>query len=769
MYGYSYVKQTMKDFVFGSAAQNAYYVGFIGQYMAFIPGTIFDKFGPVVTIVYGAVMVALGFVMVGLSAMETINPTKNPIILYCGMFLAGQGSKGLGFGTMLGSAKASPDSMVGTISGVYLAFDALSGILCMYSYSWFFETPGAAGVQPMANFFVCMGVFIGVCGAITALVYQTKYVEYAKLVEESKPKDNETDMESEQQALIKPAEEDPAAEAKRNSLWEEASVTSFMSNGSQKKKEEKKEKQTFYVGVLCICCIMILGEAQGLAFNNNIPDSYMAAKRLTDGHSHQQHGDKKTTVFTVDQLFKSDDEVHHKQEFLLHKQVADYLSAPPRYMKINADKKGFTLTTDATGTEEKGKVTRAVDLTKEFHCNSCVVFVESDAAGVPLPGKEGVKLSDLMNAPVDILKYSLTDIQKSPALKKALADIGKVGIKKEKTTTKEGTDKWTFKVVYGDDGDNQVEKPIVLEDKDGNGIPDILETEEGTNLKLNLLLNDEKTGAGAPTEREMFEGRTVPLHAASFMGKELHSNIFRKYVTDMELIGTDKFQLKTTFKGGETYTFEDADADAHRFWDFRGVQDGEMKSFKKTLTMTFIIANAVGRLGFGITADMTSKQSPYLGSTFYILFCTVLYAICFGLFRFVGMFYESSAAFVATVFCVGLCYGGIFTLVTAYCKQVCAPSQVGTLLGCCLIVMAVGALIFGNFLAFKDEHHEHEISPNMHSRFFETALIGQAISFVIGLYVYGAQVAEAKEAMGLTDEKPKKGEETDDSGKEEEA
>lgn len=52
---------------------------------------IFDSFGPVITISYGATLVGLGFILVGIAA-----GSANPMLLYLGIFMAGQGSKGLG-------------------------------------------------------------------------------------------------------------------------------------------------------------------------------------------------------------------------------------------------------------------------------------------------------------------------------------------------------------------------------------------------------------------------------------------------------------------------------------------------------------------------------------------------------------------------------------------------------------------------------------------------------------------------------------------------
>jgi hypothetical protein len=47
--------------------------------------------------------------------------------------------------------------------------------------------------------------------------------------------------------------------------------------------EKTGRKGTFWLGVVCCYVIMIVGEAQGLAFNNNIGDAYMAARKANVG------------------------------------------------------------------------------------------------------------------------------------------------------------------------------------------------------------------------------------------------------------------------------------------------------------------------------------------------------------------------------------------------------------------------------------------------------------------------------------------------------
>lgn len=110
--------------------------------------------------------------------------------------MLGSEKNNTGFGTMLGSVKASPDSWTATISGLYLAADALSGIICMFSYKALFEQDGVGAQTGIRNFFCAMGAFIGMCGYITAFVYNSSWSEY-------KPPVTEEAKDVEQQALIK--------------------------------------------------------------------------------------------------------------------------------------------------------------------------------------------------------------------------------------------------------------------------------------------------------------------------------------------------------------------------------------------------------------------------------------------------------------------------------------------------------------------------------------------------------------------------------------
>jgi hypothetical protein len=76
-----------------------------------------------------------------LLAREIIKETRSLklILFFQGMLLAGQGSKGLGFGTMLGTVNSFPDTAAGGIAGLFLALDSLSSVVAILAYDNIFD------------------------------------------------------------------------------------------------------------------------------------------------------------------------------------------------------------------------------------------------------------------------------------------------------------------------------------------------------------------------------------------------------------------------------------------------------------------------------------------------------------------------------------------------------------------------------------------------------------------------------------------------------
>ena len=104
MYAYSYLKTDITEYWQFNAGTDialsksykedvnmGYFLGFTGQYLAPIPGLIFDLFGEVVTCWYGGLFCALGFALMGIATLNVA-----PTLLFVGVFMAGLGSKGLG-------------------------------------------------------------------------------------------------------------------------------------------------------------------------------------------------------------------------------------------------------------------------------------------------------------------------------------------------------------------------------------------------------------------------------------------------------------------------------------------------------------------------------------------------------------------------------------------------------------------------------------------------------------------------------------------------
>jgi len=145
MYGYSYVKETIDEYWKTKGAdmeslsemglaEDAYTYGFVGQYAGFIPGAIFDNFGPVVTIFYGAAMIFMGYIGLGFGIAKGASWA-----VAFGITMAGLGSKGLGMGTMMGSQNLIDAKYVSSLSGLYLGLDSFSAIFALLLYQAAFQ------------------------------------------------------------------------------------------------------------------------------------------------------------------------------------------------------------------------------------------------------------------------------------------------------------------------------------------------------------------------------------------------------------------------------------------------------------------------------------------------------------------------------------------------------------------------------------------------------------------------------------------------------
>ncbi len=304
LYGYSYLKGDIDEWWKESAAtkqeaddyhnmvQTAYFAGFFGQYLAIIPGLCYDYFGGAVTCWYGGGLCMTGFILVGVAAK-----TVKPAILVLGIFLAGQGSKGLGFGTLLGTIRAVPDTWATAISGIYLMLDAMSSVFCMSAYDGIYGQGKEAKemdqiAEDLQSFFVLLACVIGGIGLVAGFTYY--FVQKNAEAEAAAA----TEAEQERnvvQAVATGSGRRLSESSRRSSIVDGAALDSkFSVDGNQEQEKdieeaqplvsgETKAKPTFWGGVICCFIVMTICESQGLAYNNNIGDAYMAAVRSEVG------------------------------------------------------------------------------------------------------------------------------------------------------------------------------------------------------------------------------------------------------------------------------------------------------------------------------------------------------------------------------------------------------------------------------------------------------------------------------------------------------
>jgi FtsH-binding integral membrane protein len=218
----------------------------------------------------------------------------------------------------------------------------------------------------------------------------------------------------------------------------------------------------------------------------------------------------------------------------------------------------------------------------------------------------------------------------------------------------------------------------------------------------------------------------------------------------------------------------------------------DMAAFKATwntkwnVFFLFTMGNAVGRLSFGITSDILAGYKILaLTKSFYIMVCCGLYVIFFGWFAMIPDLAAAPMQVNILTALIGITYGGIFTMVTAYMKEVCAKNQVGMLLGFALVILAVMTYCGNNFLYIKHIRKDYDDDVKFHSwgkateggehdkyktdvpsmagkntlkSFCYMSIIGNVIALVVSIFMWlqhmqikKAEIAAAEEAE-FTDE-----------------
>lgn len=339
MYGYSYAKDNIKIYLKETGlmskedaidlASNAYDVGFAGQYAAFVPGMIFDAFGPVVTILTGAGLIGAGYNML---AAGVVGGTS--WLVYLGICMAGMGSKSLGMGAMLGSLSLVDESKVSTLSGIYLGLDASSAIFAVFAFTTLFVKEISADMKTdevstlyklndkfvekaaeskskklelLGDYFGWLGIVIAIIGCCVASVYFVGMKKVQQAKEEEKQAKSE-----EEEALLANGEEVKVAVK-----GEDVAKT--------KKSAPKKvvEKKTLWSGVVCVYIICMFGECTGLFFNKLTGEHAQSSLEYNhvlsiktifndDKHKAKLTEDNKHTVFP-----DSDPKNHGKHQFIV--------------------------------------------------------------------------------------------------------------------------------------------------------------------------------------------------------------------------------------------------------------------------------------------------------------------------------------------------------------------------------------------------------------------------------------------------------------------
>jgi MFS family permease len=184
------------------------------------------------------------------------------------------------------------------------------------------------------------------------------------------------------------------------------------------------------------------------------------------------------------------------------------------------------------------------------------------------------------------------------------------------------------------------------------------------------------------------------------------------------------------------------------------------------LTMTFAVANGLGRFLFGLISDKTHGSVSWLPKAAYFLVSHLLYIIVF-LVCSISYVYKSDPFVVCFLLGGGIAYGGMFTMITAYMKSICHPDRVGVLLGLALVCVAMGSYGFSKLANKKltngEDIHGHVYGAETKKYFFVVALVCQIPGLAISYFLYRSQRAElAAKALEAEKSSDSDSSETDD-------
>lgn len=805
MYGYSYLKDSIKELWRNEAStieemksgdsqvMNGYYMGFLGQYLAIIPGIVFDNFGAAVTLWYGAACCGTGFLLVGLSASWNWQ-----IVLLFGTFFAGQGSKALGFGALLGTVAAVPDSWASVISGIYLCLDACSAVLAMATYKGIFEESSLAPKWKVFGFFLTLAVVILSIGIISGVVYFF-LIRKNKLAEEAE----------EAATRGSAANNRRSSRVSRSSLGDEAQLVSKDDVKEAEADEEtplvgseEKKQKTFVMGVICCFFVLFLGEAQGLAFNGLIGDTFVADR-------HAKVGMRSIGEF-IESKNEGANDFHHPFHTDLHDKAKDggefslkstleqllwYVPKNAKIVQEHAGQPVLMFTPDRV--PSAGPLMNKVDaFTHHYELKNkdgkyMTIEAKDEDTDILVNCKDPVdnlRLGDMMETPAKNLGKGLDVFTRltrggckisGTSFGKKFAEIvheiaPAKGFKWNKEHTKlflitedikenEDLIKGTHKAVVGPSQGFEISFEIFAADSN-NGVayPKFSKPRDDS--------GDELVSKFVLIKYNAFAKSFIKLSPIQLEGKGIFP--FRNFVHTLRVeedgLTPVYYEPKDAAIGINPESFKNVHGTSLKFqgapstpmwYNEKAVyaHKKDIKAAKLTLAITFALCNAIGRLSFGFLSDLGVKVTHWMPCAFWMVFGILMYVFLYGVFGYttfpstsynedgVPEVNKGTAALYALTALVGIAFGGVFTINTAYMKKIVAKEKLGVVLGASLVVLAIGSFIFGKVLCGVHGHSEIDgdnVSTIFNQGFFRWGTFVNIVALPPAIFCWYSQAKE---------------------------
>lgn len=793
LYGYAYLKDSIIDawkllgddqaYLMDSADQGQPY-GFLGQYLAVFPGLIFDAFGAPITCLYGGTLCLLGFGAVGMSipspnSIAQVGKNFSSGLLPLGLLLAGQGSKGLGFGSLLGTVKACGDSYASAISGFFLMLDALSSMVLMVVYDSVYKPTFQSGLDPKedvqekadsdGNFFIILACTIFTVAVIAALGFKTLL-----------PSD-ETNAETTplvaKASSYRRRNSRTSNTSRNSSIADEADLQAFrkLQKGEEEVDEEPllpassseltKKKFPFFA-VACVFAVMATSEACGLAFNGFIGESFVAHRLSRFLMTHTEvDGEKSKWVGLKESLVTKDllgQGTHAADLMKIRDLVQQAAENVPSFVMKDGEEFVFSHTENPSGTDLVYRVSGATEEAR-------VGTKPLESTAVDLLSKDSGEMSNDLKAAVAKLRPVSAFL---------------VGKKNDKVVV-QLTGHETIPLSLKEKSEQTVEglnNVMKIQNIDRNAVTVLIEnpvSREGETENLRVEL------------KKLFAHGTENFMEFASMSKQgLHPVAYPTYAkavkTDIEALpffawnkmwvhkenkmvmcykltpdGKECAKEGKSVETAKHFVFDAAKAKANK--------DTSAKGVKKALTMIFAGSNAAGRLAIGFAADPLAKSFTSAPLSLWFVLGCILNAVVYGFFAMAhpGSTTDSakeSAPFSLyfMTFLAAFGYGGVFTINTSYLKTIVPAEKVGLTLGLSLVILAFANLAVqkfsknvsdaGNFWEanpqpYYDANHDiGHIGENFRGPFFYLACIFSLVALVPSGALYLSEVAARKAA-----------------------